>query len=301
VSLVVLVIRASLAVGTEIQVVADRALVSGATNVGRISVTSIAKRSITADANVNSCWSTEADIRERLVDRRKSVARVTGPDSLDAVGTVVPIRAIKTLVANAKDVLVAAITNSVMHVVASRAHLDFDVARHLGPLHSRGETVLGVVTMRVLSKAWLAKIKVLAHTTMKELGLGVFLDTAVACSHNARQRGRSRERLGESFGEWHMLGLGLNLGLHDSLDLDLGLGLGLRGDRLSGTLNQQSVDSWSFNQPVVSAMAGNALFYARLTEVKVAVVAGGAMIMDIGDVLLAAVTADSKASASRRT
>jgi hypothetical protein len=40
-----------------------------------------------------------------------------------------------------------------------------------------------------------------------------------------------------------MLSLGLNLGLNDSLDLDLGLRLGLGCDRLSGALDQLSVDS----------------------------------------------------------
>jgi hypothetical protein len=153
VSLVVSVVRTGLAIGTEIQVVADRALVSSATNVGRISIASIAKRSITADANMNSCRSAEANIRERLVDRRKSVARMADLDILDAVGTVVPIRAIETLVANAKDVLVTAVTNSVVHVVTSRAHLDFNMVRHLGALYGRGETVLGVVAMGVLGKA----------------------------------------------------------------------------------------------------------------------------------------------------
>jgi hypothetical protein len=102
---------------------------------------------------MNSCRSAEANIRERLVDRRKSVARMADLDILDAVGTVVPIRAIETLVANAKDVLVTAVTNSVVHVVTSRAHLDFNMVRHLDALYGRGETVLGVVAMGVLGKA----------------------------------------------------------------------------------------------------------------------------------------------------
>lgn len=52
--LVVSVTRAGLAIGAEIQVVADSTLVSNATDVAGISVASIAQGPITADANMNS-------------------------------------------------------------------------------------------------------------------------------------------------------------------------------------------------------------------------------------------------------
>jgi hypothetical protein len=47
-------------------------------------------------------------------------------------------------------------------------------------------------------------------------------------------------------------------------------------------------------------MASNTLVNARLAEIKVSVVTGGAMIVNIGNVLLAAVAAYGEASASRR-
>lgn len=68
------------------------------------------------------------------------------------------------------------------------------------------------------------------------------LYTAVACSHNARQCERNRERLIERFRKWHMMRHRLNLGLNGSLDLDLGLRLGLGRDRLGGALDQLPID-----------------------------------------------------------
>jgi hypothetical protein len=79
-SLVVVVCRAGFTVGTEVQIAANSALVSSATDVVRIDVASRAKRSITADANVNGCWCAKADIFKWFVDWRESVTRVNNPN-----------------------------------------------------------------------------------------------------------------------------------------------------------------------------------------------------------------------------
>lgn len=102
---------------------------------------------------MNSGRSARPDIGERLVDRRKSVARVGIINSLDTVGTVVPIRAIKTLVTNTKNALVTAVTDSVMHAIAAGAHLDMDTVRHLSTLYGRGKPVLRMMAMGILGEA----------------------------------------------------------------------------------------------------------------------------------------------------
>jgi hypothetical protein len=79
-SLVVVVCRTGFTVGTEVQVAANSALVSSATDVIGIDVASRAKRSITADANVNGCWCATADIFKWFVDWGESVTRVDNPD-----------------------------------------------------------------------------------------------------------------------------------------------------------------------------------------------------------------------------
>ena len=81
------------------------------------------------------------------------MARVSVLNSLDAVGTVVPIRAIKTLMTNTKNALVTAVTDSVVHAVAARAHLDMNTVRHLSALYGRGKTVLRMVAMGILGEA----------------------------------------------------------------------------------------------------------------------------------------------------
>jgi hypothetical protein len=123
------------------------------------------------------------------------------------------------------------------------------------------------------------------------------LHTTVACPHDTQRRPGSSEGLKKRLGDDHTgstrynLGfdLGFDLGLNSSLDLDLRLGLGLGCDGFGGALNQLSVDSRTLNQPVVPAMASDTLVNARLTEIKVSVIACGTVVMNIGDGHLAAV------------
>ena len=98
--------RAGFAIGTEVKVVTDGALVTGATNVRRISLGHRAKRSITADAqmyrlNNRACL----DVGQWLVDGSEAVARVHKVRAADAVCAIVPVGAVEALVANTGDVL----------------------------------------------------------------------------------------------------------------------------------------------------------------------------------------------------
>jgi hypothetical protein len=79
-SLVVRVGRASLAVGTEISIVADSTLVPVPSDVRLSTIAWVAKWSITVNADVpcvTVIWTREAGkVGKRLIDRNKSMARV---------------------------------------------------------------------------------------------------------------------------------------------------------------------------------------------------------------------------------
>jgi hypothetical protein len=253
--------------------------------------------------------SSDPNVSELLIDWHKSVAVVSDLGRQHASGAEVPVRAVQALVADTRNVLVTAITDSVVEVVAARLHLGSDVVRHLGVLDSRDKTVLGMVTMSVLGEACLAQVKVFTDSAVEELDLGEFSNTTVASSHDAEACPSSSQRLEHGANRGNLI-LGLNLGFNLGLDLrlDLGLngglnldlGLRLRGDGLGGALHELAVDSRALDQPVVLAVAGDSLVDAGLAEVKVSVVASGAVVVNIRDGQLAAVAADGKGSASGR-
>lgn len=82
--------------------------------------------------------------------------------------------------------------------------------------------------------------------------------------------------------------------------LDLSVGLGLGSNRLSETSDDLSIDLCTLDQPVVAAVASNTIVHAILAEVKVTVVTGGAVVVDVGGRRLAAVAANSKPRALNR-
>ena len=102
VSAVVLICGKSLAVGTEIDVVTNGTLVADATDVALRRLI-FAKRSVTEDAIVNLIIARL--FADRFVYGNESVARMILGGTCDAVGTIVPVRARKTLVAGANDAL----------------------------------------------------------------------------------------------------------------------------------------------------------------------------------------------------
>ena len=98
----VLLCRQSLTVGTEVQVVADSALVADTSNIGAARFAGT-KRSITIDAIIDLLNS--FDLSDRLVQCSKSVSRVGAVSLADTIRTIVPVRAIQALVANAQNSL----------------------------------------------------------------------------------------------------------------------------------------------------------------------------------------------------
>lgn len=81
---------------------------------------------------------------------------------------------------NAADVLVTAIANSVVKLVAARSETALDVRLRTSPWYKRGKGVLGVMPVAILGKANLAKIEVITCLAMDKFGLGQVLNAAVA-------------------------------------------------------------------------------------------------------------------------
>lgn len=161
------------------------------------------------------------------------------------------------------------------------------------------------------------------------------MDTAVAGSHVGKSRPASDEGLKGGLGErehvddgLHLdldlgllldlllvsflglflglfldFNLGFNLLLLRSLDSGLRLGLllvGLGSNSLGGALDELAIASGSLDQPVITAVAGNTFIDTSLAEIKVAVVAGGTVIVHVGNGPLAVVTADGEVGAGGR-
>jgi hypothetical protein len=106
VCLVVSIGGASFAVGAKVSVMADGTLVADASDVALTRARS-AEWSIAADSDVHRprVRATDADFLAGLVDGHKSVSWVDNLGIGDAGIAVVPVRAIKALVANAINVL----------------------------------------------------------------------------------------------------------------------------------------------------------------------------------------------------
>jgi hypothetical protein len=173
--LVVLVGRASLAVCAEVKVMADSTLVANASDVGGIVLVAGAQGSIAANTHVHRLsTSVRMNISERLIDGRKAVVGVDEGSVDNAFRAVIPIWAVQALVADASDVLVTAITNSVVSLVSTSSHLDGNVVWHIGTCNGRDKGMLGVVAMSILGETSLAEVEILAGGAMEELGLGKF-------------------------------------------------------------------------------------------------------------------------------
>jgi len=114
---VVLVARMGLAVLAKVCVVADGTLVADAFNVGQVFLV-FAERPVTVDAVVAvgaAHW-----LSQRLVNGNEAVAWVNEPGILYTIGTVVPIRTVEALVANAINELVTAIADGRVADIPSR-------------------------------------------------------------------------------------------------------------------------------------------------------------------------------------
>jgi hypothetical protein len=127
--------RAALTVGTIVAIIADRALVASATNVGRVSFVTSTQGAVAADAHVNGRQLVDGG--KLLVDGDEAVSWVSDVLGLDAFSAIVPIGAVEALVTNTNNVLIAAIADGKVLLATARSHLGLNMARHLSALDRR--------------------------------------------------------------------------------------------------------------------------------------------------------------------
>ena len=168
-SLVVGVGGTGFAVGAEVQVGTNSTLVPDSTDISRVGASIRAERSITANAHVDRLRRTSSNVSELIIDGYEAMTRMDEIGILNAMAAEVPVRAVKALVADTRDVPVATIADSMVNLVTARRHLQFDVLRHVCALNSRDEGMLGVVAVSVLSEARLAEVVILASGAVKKL------------------------------------------------------------------------------------------------------------------------------------
>jgi hypothetical protein len=251
VGLVVAVRRTRLAVCTEIGVMADGTLVTLANDVAVTAA--LAQRAIAANAKmVGPADGTDVHTLPRfniLIDGHETVVRVDESSIDNAVVAVVPVRAVEALVTDATDGLVTTITDGIVSLVPA----GFETAGHLrlkhSPLDSGTESMLGVVPMLVLGEAGFAQVEVLAYITVDKVAFGqlrharvagadVLVPVALYDWYDSPSLGNIKPcsrcvlllaRLG---------GLGLR-------------SLRLRGNALSGTIDERTVLDEPLDQPMV--------------------------------------------------
>lgn len=181
--LVVSVRRARLALGAEVHIVTNGTLVAVADNVVIArAVIVVAQRAIAAYSDVGQSAGDRANVGrlEWLVDRNEPMAGMNKLGRLVAGRAIVPVRALKALVPNTADVLLTAIADSVVELVAARSKTALHLRLGTSPGYHRGKGVLGVMSVAILGKADLAKIEVVTCLAMDKFGLRQVLNAAVA-------------------------------------------------------------------------------------------------------------------------
>lgn len=111
---------------------------------------------------------------EWLVDWNKPMAWVDELSIGNAIVAIIPIRAVKTLMTDTIDVLVTAVTDSLVRDIAARIKKGLRKWLQNGLCNSWCKCMLWVVTMLGLLMAWNAKIEVLTVDAGNEAGLRVF-------------------------------------------------------------------------------------------------------------------------------
>ena len=167
---------AGLAVCTKIGIVANSALVAISLDVGLVTIVLVAERSIAVDtvvARLACVWSNnQGDIVERLINRDESVATVDERCIWHASRAEIPVWAVETLVADAIDVLVTTIADSVVSFVAAWCQKDLRSFIKLYIFDCSDEGMAWVVTMLLCTMARKAKVIVLASSAGDEILFG---------------------------------------------------------------------------------------------------------------------------------
>ena len=126
-------------------------------------------------------------VDNRLVDGNEAVAWVDELRIWNAGLAVIPVWAVKTLVANTIDVLVTAVTDGLVRNIASRVEECLGEGLQFGIGRCWHKRVLWVVAMLDLVVAWNTEVKVLAVHTRDEAVLWVFCHRVSKFQHQERR------------------------------------------------------------------------------------------------------------------
>jgi hypothetical protein len=210
------------------------------------------------------------------------VSRMSRFSILDALGAEVPVRAVQAFVTHAIDKLLATITDGRV------AHIPTSIAKEVGNRWEnsfRGSCFEGmarVMAMLVAYVALHAEIVVLARGAGNELFLGQNPNAAIASAVRLLGGEVNYNRL---------------LLIHERTRHPvIGLQLGLRGDTLSGAVDDIAVLYKSLDHPVANAGTMNASIDAGRAKIVVPMVANAAVEMLIVHRLVAVVAEDDPAA-----
>jgi hypothetical protein len=134
----------SLAVGTQVVVMTDSALVA---HTDDVSLTCAAPTVRAVAVYPKVAGSAKARCRKLLIDGREAMTNVDLMHVLDTVGAEIIIWTVEAFVTNAQDGLVAAVTGSQMHLVAPRTATSSRRRAQCQVLVDGLEFVSGVVAM----------------------------------------------------------------------------------------------------------------------------------------------------------
>lgn len=158
------------AIGAEVHIVANSALVTHALDVAMLVLT---ERAITVNTNVFRLVRVASSSWYGFVMGRKTVLRMNELGVLDTFRAVVPIRAVEALVADTEDWLITTIAQSGVLDTASRSTEKLGHSAD-GVLCNSFEGMSWVMTMLVGLMACSAEIKIIAVNASDELVLDVF-------------------------------------------------------------------------------------------------------------------------------
>lgn len=198
-----------------------------------------------------------------------------------------------------------------MRLVTASTQLDCDMLRHGSARNSWLESMGRVVPVGLSRETRSAKIEVLTSLAVKELGLGMFCITiskeirgewyvgVEALTLNARVAGSHAETGSmadiESGHSLFQASQGiLCLAKIQWWQVELLDNLGLGWECLGGAGDDLAILGETLDQPVVTAMASDAQSDAGLAKVKVAILAGRAMVVNVASSLVTAVAADGE-------
>lgn len=258
---------AGLAVGAEVSVITDRALITDSADVFLLV---LAERAIAVDVLVTVV--NPARLWDRLIDWNEAVMRVNELDALVAFSTVIPVWAVQALVANTEYRLIAPITQSRVADITPWSAQELGHWTHWSALVDGLEGMAWVVAMLAAFVARNAQVVVIAIKTSYELVLRKDVDAAVASTswllENILLRlvlllvgERTRHLLRNNFvWLWNIF-------------------LWLWNDDLRGAVHNLTILDCSLDKPVISIGAMHATIHASLAKIVISIVANVAMIV----------------------